>query len=164
MLQPIRFRCWGDGDVVVTSSLDRNSNKRIHGDQLYGRRLIFVLIVLSRQRTISRLWSILVRLNCGVVGEVHVNDSCCWYLIRRSIQGTRLRSVPVIDYRWTKILVADNWGDPVRPFVRRPGRFLLRALLPQSSSSSSHRHRLVGDRFVQSYYRSQVTSTVDCDC
>ena len=166
MLQPIRFRCWGDGDVVVTSSLDRNSNKRIHGDQLYGRRLIFVTDHSEyRQRTISRLWSILVRLNCGVVGEVHVNDSCCWYLIRRSIQGTRLRSVPDIDYRWTLVyllrtteVIRSNHLSDVLVAC------LLRELLPQSSSSSSHRHRLVGDRFVQSYYRSQVTSTVDCDC
>ena len=118
-----------------------------------------------RQRTVSRLCSILVRLNCGVVGEVHVNDSCCWYLIRRSFQGTRLRSVPVIDYRWTlvyllrttEVIRSDHLSDVL---VAR----LLRELLPQSSLSSSYRHRLVGDRFVQSYYRSQVTSTVDCDC
>ena len=94
-----------------------------------------------------------------------MNDSCCWYLIRRSIQGTRLRSVPVIDYRWTlvyllrttEVIRSNHLSDVL---VAR----LLRELLPQSSSSSSHRHRLVGDRFVQSYYRSQVTSTVDCDC
>ena len=114
-----------------------------------------------RQRRVSRLCSILVRLNCGVVGEIHVNDSCCWYLIRRSIQGTRLRSVPVIDYRWTLVYLLRT-TEVIRSNVLVAS--LLRELLPQSSSSSSHCHRFVGDRFVQSYCRSQVTSTVDCDC
>ena len=158
-------------EVMVTSSWHHHSGERIRTrDFMEISCMIEYWYLVTdrseyRQRTISRLWSILVRLNCGVVGEVHVNDSCCWYLIRWSFQGTRLRSVPVIDYRWTKILVADNWSDPVETFVGHPGRFLLREPLQQSSSSSSHRHRFVGDRFVQSYYRSQVTSsTVDCDC
>ena len=119
-----------------------------------------------RQRRVSRLCSILVRLNCGVVGEIHVNDSCCWYLIRRSIQGTRLRSVPDIDYRWTLVYLLRTTE------VIRSNHLsvVLVVFFYESRCSSHHRVRRIAIAssvhwFVQSYYRSQVTSsTVDCDC
>ena len=64
------------------------------------------------------------------------------------------------------ILVADNWCDPVVwTFVGRHG-LMVGFLLYESCCRSHHRDRrfVIVSSAIGSYYRSQVTSTVDCNC
>ena len=132
LLHPIRVRRWYDDDVVITSpGHSASSNLRIHGDQRYIQ-IFRKLTVRIRQRTYSRLVdSILVRLSSGVNkrrGRVPVSTPVAGIWSVGSIQGTRLRSVPDIDYRIRDSLVTDNLRDSAVPFVGRPERFNLQEL------------------------------------
>lgn len=122
LLHPIRVRRWYDDDVVITSpGHSGSSNLRIHGDQTYIQ-IFRKLTVWIRQRTYSRLVdSILVRLSSGVNkrrGRVPVSTPVAGIWSVGSIQGTRLRSVPDIDYRIRDSLVTDNLSDSAVPFCR----------------------------------------------